>query len=324
MIPEINPLPWITGAPIAFGMILLAAIVGVIYGIRIYSYRKSPTPYRVADYLMAMPHTRQIWKMTIFELDFVVDAAFIESLKELDKTGQLARVFEANKDNMHFYIGRHMSAEATTKDSGMSLIMTDAPLDHSDYYIPLQEHMNWLKGIETHLRRVSDSGDDGIWIPNTDKHLNNEQLDFIYYTLKPFTKNPTIAPKKLEMVEATMAAVAGAKQMVLTQRHSKQNKIDRDAAISAKEAAESELKKVKEENNFLRRQWSKKDYWASSLSTLGSPLSMMVVIGIVGACAVLLPDMIQRQLPGYTPQHYIGFAVAIGAGITWLVSTFRK
>lgn len=323
MIPDINILAWITGAPVAFGIVVAVAIAASIWGLRVVSYYRDPTPYRLGDYKMEMPHQRQSFKVTLFQLDFQVDTKFIETLKTMGGP-RLAEVFEKNKDHVYFYIAKHLSAEATTKDSGISLVMTNAPFDHSDYFIEQEEHMNWIKGYQTRQRKVLDSGADGFYIKKTGRKMYGQEIDFIYYTPQPIAKNPTVPPKQLEMIEVVMSAVANADQYMITMQKSQQNEIRAKAAESAKEKAESELKKKSEELNFVRRQWSKKDYWASSLATLGGGLSLALAIGIVGGCAILLPDFLARQLPGYTSQHYIGLAVAIGAGVVWLVSLFRK
>lgn len=287
---------------------------------RILTQVMKPTPYELGTYLMSMPFAKHRFKATIFGLNFSFNTEILEAFKSIG--GQAFRdVFEKNAGIMHFYIARHEAYEAGSIETGYSIIMTNAPLDDSEYYIDRSEAKNVIFGSATHLREVMPADPDGaVWLNR--RKWNRHKVNLIYYPLKPIVKHPKHDMKTLQTAEVALSTVAVFDQALLTLQQSKQNEIIAKAADDRATQAESALRKMTAQYNFARRQWSKKDYWQAQLSQVGSPLSLVVIGALTIGAAVFLTEPLSKQFPGYTMQTYIGAAGIIGLVVAWAVGRF--
>lgn len=319
---DFNPVLWITGAPVAFGIIVAAIIAAAVWAYRVHDYHRHPTPWRIADYLMSMPHIHHRFKVTLYALPVTLYPEMMEAFESVAGP-ELRAAFEMNKGKARFYVAKHLGCEAGTIESGLSILMSEAELDHGEFYSELEESFNAIKGTETRLREVSQSGTDGmVWLK--EREWKGEAVNLIYYQARPIVKNPTISPDKLELVKVKMSCVPQMDVWYDGLRKSNYEKLRANSYQKSSDKALSDVKKKTEEGNMIKHAFSLQEYFGQSIIGQAGPLSVFLIIGIVGACAVLLPDMIARQLPGYTPQHYDAFAVGIGAGIVGLISLLRK
>lgn len=313
---------WLFPFTVAHG-IVIAFLIGIgVWIIRIYNYKRDPTPDRIGDYYLSMPNKRQRMKVTLFGLQPEFDNETLQAVKQLAGP-ELAEVFEKNKQKMHFYVARHMGYEGARIESGYSIIMSEADFTDKDYYKEYNESKNWMLGISTRTREVSQATPDAeIWpaARKWGKHVVN----LIYYPTTPITKEPKHTLQELEGIKATMSMVASWDQNMITLQKSKSNEITAKAADERADDAESNWRKSQSALNHARRQQLKKDYWAQQLTTIGTPLSLALIVAVIGGAAVFLPDTLAKTIPGYSPQHYIGFSVAIGTIAVWAIGKFAN
>lgn len=319
---DFNPLVWITGAPVAFGIIIAAIIAASVYGLRVAVYHRQPTPYRIADYLMSMPHIRHRFKVSLFALPVQFGSELLNTFEAVGGK-ELKDLFEQNKGKMHFYVGRHLGYEAGTIESGLSIIMSEADLEQGQYYTELEESFNHLKGTETRLREVSQSGTEGmVWLKA--RKWNGEVVNLIYYPANPIVKHPTVATEKLELVKVAMSVVPMMDVWYEDLQKSNMNKLRADSADRAKDKALASNKVKTEEANMLKHALSIQEYFAQMISGQSGGMSWILAAAIVAGSAIFGPDILARMVPGYDFVQYRGMAAILGIAFAWLVSMFRS
>lgn len=306
-----NPISIVILAAIAIGGYILA---------RLYVQTKEPDGKRIDSFIITMPSLGVLAQVMAYEYPDGKAKPNLEMLRELPNAGRLADDLIKIADDLHYYIVKYESTKTAVLKGGMALLLMHRRIDDPALSERMWSTTDIFRG-KIHTRLLAQASDKAAVITNAVQY-GDESIDLIYYPEMP--PSPDSEVKALSNPHATLAIAAQMREYVAIQKQSKLNEIARRAAEKGRLEAISEIKRLQEKVNLLERMLGKRSYWGREALAAADGMSMWITVGVVGGCAIILPDLLQRYLYGYTPQHYIGMAVLIGAMLCYAVSWYMN
>lgn len=317
-----------------------ALVVGLLFVMVLVSYwrlnyYRQPAHDRLGDYIFSMSHINESFKATVWalhldkEIDELIDGFEQFKLHE-DKEAfiQIAALLDDNRSIAHAYLLRYLDYEVASRKSGWGLLLTNAPIEDGKYYVPRPSQKH-LFSMPTKINMCAESLKTGFISDDAQPWIDPKghaygPCDHIYYSLQPIGSDIR-PPQELRVNAQVLLSVAATKdQDMITLRESKKNKMIADAAERRANEADSDARRFKAQVNHERRQRVKKDYWTGQLTTIGTPLSLALIILVIGGCAAFLPDVFARNIPGYSQTHYIIASVLVGGLVVWAIGYFSN
>jgi|GEM_PF-5975767 len=325
---------WLTPFGLPQGVVIGGFIaIGIIIWLRI-NYFRQPAHDFLGIYEFTMPHRPDKFKARVWALhqgkrvDEMIEGFAMFHKDNMDSFNRISTLLDQNRHIANAYLLHYEDTEIATKRSGWALMLTNAPLEDGHYYHTIDAIKHMLS-MPTKINLVAQSGFTGFLDVGAGKWVDSKghlysPCDQIYYPMQPII--PSVQPPEEIRTSAKvmLSMAAEVEQTITTMRESHRNEIIAKAADERASAAESLSRRLQAQVNHERRQRIKKDYWSGQLTTIGTPLSLALILIVIGGCAVMLPDIFSKNLPGYTSQHYIAAAVMIGGIIVWAIGHFSN
>lgn len=307
-----NPFTWIT-------VIVMAVVAFVI--MKYVVIHKQPKGARILGEILFTMKIGEMGRGTLYEIEDWMTEPNLDALEEIPEAREFAQFLKGNKKDTWVGLLDLKSQAGATLESGLALVFANKSMWHSEYSKDAGSYYDPFRG-RIHLKMVNQALSPGRVIRNVPGIWNEQMAHVIYYPMQSFDDKEIV--KVIENPHGTVVGISNIKSAVEALRNTKELEAKYKALDKNFKLATSEITRETRHAGYVEIQLGKKSPFKGVESTLGSPLSMVIVIGVIGFCAILLPDPLSRQLPGYTSQHYIGFSIAIGAAAVWLISMFRR
>ena len=318
---------WPIGLP---QIVVIGGLIGL--GIIIWwrvNYYRQPAHDFLGIYEFSMPHRPDKFKARVWALhnqkrvDELIEGFAMFHRDDMEAFNKISALLDENRRIANGYLLRYEDTEIATKRSGWALMLTNAPLEDGRFYHTIDAIKHMLS-MPTKINLVAQSGFTGFIDIGAGRYRDPnghlyENCDQIYYPMQPIIATEQTPEEIRTSAKVLLSMAAEVDQTLITLRESRRNEIIAKAADERASLAESTSRRLQAQVNHERRQRIKKDYWSGQLTTIGTPLSLALIIGVILVCGVMLPDIFAKNIPGYTQQHYIGLAILIGGSIVWFI-----
>ncbi len=306
-----NPFLWATiGVAVAIAFVVLKFVV----------QHKEPGGRRLGPVIISMK-VGELGKGMLYELEEWMQEPNLEALKEIEEAKETADYLIKNKKDLWLGIIQFEKFNGATLEDGLAIVCANRNMFHSEYSKDVGNYYDIFRG-RMYLKLVNQALSPGRVFRDVPDMWNSKSAHFIYYPMQSFDDSEVV--NVIENPYGTIGVLANVKQAVQGLYDVKQIEAKLRATSKNLDLATSDNARLTGEKGFVEIQFSKKSPFTGAETFLNKALSTLAIIGIVGASAIFLPDVLQRQFPGYTSQHYIAFAIAIGAIGVMIVEHFKK